>query len=187
MYERTRSLCHHRLPNLPRSNNSSDMLDSSEVPRCEIFSDATNVRESLHFHTSQLPTPGTPLDDEKPKRRISQSDETPTKKPRLMVAESSNDAIDVVVKRRGCRRTVFRMLDLASINYPAEPHRMLCRSTNFILYIHLRNPYSAISQHSSVICVLAYIGCFQMSFKNRRLFRYTPLRLCILQWHDFPF
>jgi denticleless len=158
---------------LTSSKKFSDMLDSPEALRFEIFSDTTNIRESPHFHTCQLPTPATPLDDGKPKRRISQPDETPTKKPRLLVAESSNVKIDVdiemddvVVKRRGCRRTVFRTLSLACNGYPAEPRRMLCMSNSHFLRIYLSNLCSAISQHSSVICVLTYIRCFQMSFKN---------------------
>jgi denticleless len=108
------------------------MLDSPEAPRCEILSDATNF-----WDASQLPTPATSIHDGKPKRRISQCDETPTKKPRLLVAESSNGAVDVdvdmddvVVKRRGSRRAVFRMIGLASNGYPAEPHRMLCKSSS---------------------------------------------------------
>jgi denticleless len=110
------------------------MLDSPEAPRCDIFSDATNVWDA----SDQLPTPATSIDDGKLKRRISQSDETPTKKPRLLIAESSNEAVDVdvemddiVVKRRGCRRAVFRMLGLASNDYPAEPRRMLCELNSY--------------------------------------------------------
>ncbi|KAG1718237.1 WD40-repeat-containing domain protein [Suillus occidentalis] len=118
------------------------MLDSPEA-RCEIFSDATNV-----WDASQLPTPATSIHDGKPKRRISQCDETPTKKPRLLVAESSNGAVDVdlevddvVVKRRGSRRAVFRMMGLASNGYPAEPHRMLLPSRNIL--------QSFVSSHTS--------------------------------------
>ncbi|KAG2370070.1 WD40-repeat-containing domain protein [Suillus spraguei] len=122
------------------------MLDSPEAPRFEIFYDATNIRENMPFYASQLSTPATPLDDGKPKRRISQFDETPTKKPRLLAAECGNDVIDiemddVVVKRRGCRRTVFRTLGLASNGYLAKPHRMLLPSRNIL--------QSFVSSHTS--------------------------------------
>ncbi|KAG0705406.1 WD40-repeat-containing domain protein [Suillus ampliporus] len=123
------------------------MLDSPE--RSDIFSNTTNVRESLHFHASQLPTPVTPLDDGKPKRRISHSDETPTKRPRLMAAESSKDTIDVdvemddvaAVKTRGCRRIAFRKLGLASNGYPTGSSRMLLPSRNIL--------QSFVSSHTS--------------------------------------
>src|SRR6267154_3822062 len=129
------------------------MLDSPEAPQCEILTNTTNVRESLPFHTSQLPTP---LDDGKSKRRRSQSDETPTKRPRLMVAGSSNAAVDVDVdmedvtatRRRGCysRRTAFRMLGLASDGCHVGPHRLICKSYSSFLRLSSSKFCSAISQ-----------------------------------------
>ncbi|OJA09931.1 hypothetical protein AZE42_04888 [Rhizopogon vesiculosus] len=121
------------------------MFNSPEAPRFEILSNTTNVRESLPFHASQLPTP---LDDGKPKRRRTQSEETLTKRPR-MVAESSNNRVDVdvemeevtPVKRRGCRRTAFRMLGLASNGSPSGPHRVLLSSRNIL--------QSFVSSHTS--------------------------------------
>jgi len=96
------------------------MRDGSRSPNI-------NARESLPFHASQL---STPLDDGKPKRRRTQSEETPSKKPRMMAVQSSNDVdaeMEEVapVKRRCCRRTAFRILDLASSGHPSVPHRVL--------------------------------------------------------------
>lgn len=146
------------------------MLDSL-VPRFEALSNTINVRESLPFHASQLPTP---LDDGKPKRRRTLSEETPMKKPRMMAAQSSNDLIDIdvemeevtAVKRRSCRRTAFRMLGLASNGCPSRPHRVPCKSYSFFLRDPLSNIRSVVPQYSAVICFITYIGRVQMSFKS---------------------
>jgi hypothetical protein len=149
----------------------TDMLDSPEPPHTEILSNTTNVRESLPFHASQL---STALDEGKPKRRRTQSEETPTKRPKMMVAGSSNEQSDVdvemeevtIVKRRGCRRTAFRMLGLASNGYPTGPYHILCESYSFSLYNSLINISSIVSQYSAVICFLTYVGRIQMPFKS---------------------
>ncbi|KAG1753781.1 WD40-repeat-containing domain protein [Suillus paluster] len=135
------------------------MLDSPETPRSEILSDTTNVRESLHFYASQLPTPVTSLDDGKPKRRISQSDETPAKRPRLMTGESSKDTINVdvevddvaAVKRRGCRRVAFRTLGLDSNGYPTGSHRMFLPSRNILQSFVSSNTSDVFKCHSRTV------------------------------------
>lgn len=71
----------------------------------------------------------------------------------MMVAESSNDATDVdfdmeevtAVKRRGCRRTAFRTLGLASNGCPSGPHRFLRTSCSYSLHISLVNISSIVS------------------------------------------
>src|SRR6266436_1105499 len=102
-----------------------------------------------------------------------QSEEIPTKRPR-MVAESGDNPVDVdvemeevtTVRRRGCRRTAFRMLGLASNGWPSAPHRVLCKSYNFSLRVSLVNISSVVSQCSAVICFLTYIGRIQMPLKS---------------------
>ncbi|KAI6151826.1 WD40-repeat-containing domain protein [Pisolithus tinctorius] len=110
-------------------------LPTPNVTPCRPLSNATNIDPAsrVGFATAVLPTPP---QDVGCKRRIAQPDDTPSKRPRVVTAQNTEDDVDMggveVVNSRTRRQTMFNLLTTASFRSPIGPTRTILPSRRIL-------------------------------------------------------